>query len=54
MKIVEFFLIIWGKLSELEPNLLTRLRSGAKKLWLRLQQKVAAPPAPAPALAPQH
>jgi hypothetical protein len=33
-------------------NLHTRLRSRGKKLWLRLQQKVAAPPAPAPA--PQH
>jgi hypothetical protein len=27
---------------------------GQKKLWLRLQQKVVAPPAPAPAPAPQH
>jgi hypothetical protein len=29
-------------------------RAGQKKLWLRLQQKVAAPPAPAPAPTPQH
>jgi hypothetical protein len=34
MKIVEFFLIIWGKLSELEPEFFTRW-SRSKKDRLR-------------------
>jgi hypothetical protein len=38
MKIVDFFLIIWGKLSELEPELefltnWSRSRSWSRKKW---------------------
>jgi hypothetical protein len=38
MKIVEFFLIIWGKLSELEPEFLTSWSQSRSQSWSRTKK----------------